>query len=534
MTASIDTTPPGPADRRLRVIAGSVADGAEILAVLDRTPIRVVLPNGSPEWRHQVIALALVDLLGRLFPHIEIVGDPDAASDEALPPGAPLLVGRLGEVAQHGGLHVSEPAQAVPITIVIGTAQPPADPSAVILHVDGGGWQSYNGTEPSRLPDQGWSPVPVGPLAAACRAAAQAAAFVLDPASIEHVRPSVYASALTYRSGEAPTDDGAAGPVAVWRDTYLDALLGGAGSVGGAAAYTFRMTPGLRGHLRVADPQMLEEKNLDRALLATALVTAESAWKSDVVAEALGHLELTVEVTHGTVAEWVATQPQGTRLPLVLAAVDSIAARREIQDCLPLDLINAACGVADVTVSGHRTGDGPCVCCLHMEDVLNAEQVKVRLLSRATGLNPRMVETYLIKRTPLEPHVVRKIESYRGLASGALAQYEQQSLDDLRRGELLYGATAVKTESGVVAVAAPYVTALAGVLLAGEALKAAAPELAAYRLGPAGSTKYEERVDRGPLDSLLSNPARWTGSECLCRSARRLRLLSERCGDGSP
>lgn len=528
-TLGVDDSRPLP-DRRLRLVAGSDADRDAVMAILDRTLVRVTLPAGPPTWRHQVLVLALVDMLGRLFPNIEITCDAEASADLGLPPGDPLLRHRLDEVARNGALNASAPRDDTIVTIVIGDAEVPDPAAGPIFYADGGGWQSYNGTTPSRLVRDDWPMVPIGPLAAACRSAAQATAAALDPTSVQNVKESAYASALTYQGSSDPIEEGHAGSASAWHDTRLDALLGGAGSIGGAAAYAFARTPALTGRLVIADPQHLEKKNLDRALLATAAATATEAWKADVAADALSHLvALDVVAVHGTVAEWVAGQPQATPLPLVLAAVDSRDARREIQDCLPLDLVNAACGVDEITVSGHQTGNGPCVCCLHMEEVLDAQAVRVRLLSRATGMNPRMVAIYLVKEAPLEPHVIRSIEKHRGLAPGALAQYEQQTLEDLRKGALLYGQTKVDTETGTVAVAAPYVTALAGVLLAAEALKRATPELAQYALGPGREfSKLEERVDRGPIDALTTKPARWNGSECLCQSTRRLRLIAAR------
>ena len=160
---------------------------------------------------------------------------------------------------------------------------------------------------------------------------------------------------------------------------------------------------------------------------------------------------------------------------------------------------------------------------------MDTATTRVRLLERATGLNMRMVEQYLAADIPLEATVLRQIERHRGLPPNSLSLYENATLEDLRVGELLYGATAVGTATGTVAVAAPYVTALAGVMLAAEALKASVPGLAGYRLGPdGGHAKYEERVQHGPARALLTNPPRWAGSECLCRSARRQRLLTTR------
>jgi len=520
-----------PADRRLRVIAGTVEDGEKVIALLDHSTIRVDLPSGTVPWRQQVLAIALIDLLGRLFPRLDIRCDPDSTAHPDLPPGPAQLRDRLAEAARNGGLPELAPA-APAITIRVGAVLPRGDADGdrgLLLHVDGGGWVSYNGTRPSQLPDAPWAPVSIGPLAAACRAAGQATSLVLGAESTSlSIPPTVYANALTYSASEEPLPDGAATSSA----PELDAVLVGAGSVGGAAVYALAHTPGLAGTLVVTDPQRLEDKNLDRALLATASLAAAGPFKVDVVRNALAHHSaLQVTPWPKPLEEWVASRPRTDLLPLVLTAVDSRDARRSIQDCLPLDLVNAACNPTEIHLSGHRTGQGPCACCLHMEEVLDTTAVRSRLLRAATGLNERMVLHYLASDSPMPAMLLRGIEQHRGLAPGSLAQYEGRTLEELRLGHLLYGATPVPTSTGTVAVAAPYVTALAGVLLAGEALKAATLGLESFRLGPTGShIKYAENPLAGAHQAMLTNPPRWPGSECLCRSSRRLRILRERYG----
>lgn len=523
---------PTPPDRRLRVIAGTVEDGEKVLALLDHSTIRVDLPSGTVPWRQQVLALALVDLLGRLFPRLDIRCDAETPSHPDLPPGPDRLQDRIAEAARNGGLPERAPTAPV-ITVRVGTTPPHGDDApgqGLLLHVDGGGWVSYNGTQPSQLPDGPWAAASIGPLAAACRATGQATSLVLgSEPTTESIPPAVYASALTHSSSDAPPPDEA---VAAGAAPELRAVLVGAGSIGGAAAYALAHTPRLAGTLVVTDPQRLEEKNLDRALLATGTLAAAGPFKVDVVKDALAHHgALQVTAWPKRLEEWVASRPRTEVLPLVLTAVDSRDSRRSIQDCLPLDLVNAACNPTEIHLSGHRTGQGPCVCCLHMEEVLDAKAVRSRLLRAATGLNERMVLQYLASDLPMPALLVRGIERHRGLAPGSLSQYEGRSLEELRVGHLLYGATPVRTSTGTVAVAAPYVTALAGVLLAGEALKAATPGLDAFRLGPTGShIKYAENPLAGANRAVLTNPPRWPGSECLCRSTRRLRIMRQRYG----
>lgn len=514
-------------DRRLRVIAGAHEESARIVRLLDDATIRVELPPGEVPWRQQVLAIAIVDLLGRLFPKIELSCDGQSLAHIELPPGGESLLNRLEEAARRGGLPALEPAEAS-VTIRIGPGNPNEPVAGRMLHVDGGGWISYNGTKPSELPSGEWPQVPVGPLAAACRTAAQVTHLVLGSLDLPSIEPSVYASALTHTTSNEPfletdiTDSGA----------ILDAVLVGAGSIGGAAVYTLAHTPGLAGSLVVADPQTLEPRNLDRALLATTSDTALSRPKVEVAHDALAHQPaLAMTPWQGSVEDWVASRPRTQTLPLVLAAVDSHNSRRSIQDCLPYELVNAACNPTEVHVSGHRTDDGPCVCCLHMEDVLDGSAVRARLLSAATGMNERAVAAHLEGEIPMPEAMLRQIERHRSLPIGHLARYVGKTLEELRRGELIYGETAVETDTATVAVAAPYITALAGVLLAGEALKATRPELTRYRLGPSGAhTKYAENPVVGPASAMLTNPPRWAGSECLCRSTRRLRILRQRYG----
>jgi hypothetical protein len=169
-----------------------------------------------------------------------------------------------------------------------------------------------------------------------------------------------------------------------------------------------------------------------------------------------------------------------------------------------------------------------------MAQVLDAAQIKVRLIARSTGLNERLVVAYLVSPVPLTKETLMFIEDRRGLPRGALSSYEGRSLDDLWTNELVYGGDRVETVGGGTAVvAAPFVTAIAGFMLAAEAVKYVLPAAAQWRLGPSGvATKYEEGPYASPEYARLSSPPRWAGSECICRSIRRTRILYARYGLG--
>ncbi|MGH2899990.1 MAG: ThiF family adenylyltransferase, partial [Solirubrobacteraceae bacterium] len=394
------------------------------------------------------------------------------------------------------------------------------------IHVDGSGWISYVGTEPpATLPDE--TTVTIGPLSAACRAASRVYQRLLgDLLTTEPAAPRSWWNALTLQPLDTAPEH--VGPSL--HAPAIDALLMGAGSIGGATVYALARTPDVTGRLDIIDPQTLEARNALKALLARHQDVTAGASKAHVAARELAGLAgLTVNPEPVTLAQWVAARPADQPLPVVLCAVDSIAARRELQDHGPLDVLNAACGDLDATVSAHRTDDGPCVYCLHIENVLDGESTRMRIIARDTGIPERTVAELLTRSVPLTATHLRAIEQHRGVPSGALAHWQNRTLDDLFREWILYGEARVSDGDASAAVTAPFVTALAGILLAGELLKrSSGPAFAGSALGSAGpAAKYEESLMHDSV-GMLTSPRRWPTSECLCRSTRRLTLLRER------
>lgn len=502
---------------------GTQAGEAEVLATLDNATIRVRLPVGQPAFGHQVLALTLVDLLCRLFPRIEVVVDQEAQADGALPPGATNLAQRFAATREHGvpQLGVEEPA----LTVAVGL------PCEADLYVDADGWISYLGSQPSRLEhDSGNSIIPIGALLAAARGAAHAFTSVMAEHGVaDEIPASLYSSALDFQTSPEPI----ANPDLP--DAFVfDAVQIGAGSIGGAADYALAHVSGVSGKLTIVDPQELEFDNAFRAILASRGKAEAEMAKAVVASDALDHLGLEAHGFEGDVSEWLASRRREEPLPLVLSAVDSAPSRRAIQDCLPLDLVNAACNQTEAMVSVHRTGAGPCVCCLHMEDILNSREIKARRIERLTGIEYSAVVGLLQNHARLERNHLKFIERSNGWAEGALDDFLGSTLEELYDSKLRYGAINVETRGGgVVAVAAPWVTALAGFLLAAETLKYfGGDQFGSFRLGHAGNlaTKLTENVYASPGHRILSSPPRWRGSECLCRSSRRRGLIVERYG----
>lgn len=510
-------------DPRTRVIHHAGNDDAELIDRMDGVTVQVSIAGRQPPLRHQVLGICLVNLLGRIFPRVEVVAEKGARANELLPPGPEHLVDRLEEARANGIGPL--PGRTSEVHVRVG-GPGPAD-----LFADGDGWQSYIGTRPSRLEPTN-SALPVGPLLAAARAGGRIFAIALRDQLAPPPPPlqGAYSSALSYRSSAEPFEEPAAEPEAI-----VGAVLVGAGSVGGAVAYLLGRCQAVRGRVDVVDPQNLEEPNFVRALLASRADSAAGLAKVDAVAAALAHLpDLEVAGHAVTMAEYIADRPREAALPLVLSPVDSINSRRQIQDSGPLELINAACDGTIASVSGHVTDDGPCVYCLHLPDVLDSDTITERLIADRLRLPRMTVRQWLASGSPLGEDGVRQIEGSARLQPGALRHAVGQTVDELYRSQFLYGELAVAPDTGArVAVASPFLTALTGFVLGAELLKASAgPSFAGYRLGPRGQVgiRYQESLLHGPAWSVVDRPARWPGPECLCRSTRRLRLMRQRYG----
>lgn len=507
-------------DPRVRVIHAGGESVPCILEALDAT-VEVRLPAVA-EWRHQLMALTLAEILGRVARRLVLRDAGSTDADRRLPPGPRSLAERF-ETSRARGMEPL-PADSPAVTVAIGAAGP-AD-----VHVDGDGWMSYLGSQPTELASTG-SVVPIGPLIAAARGAERVVALLL----YNHVvspppTAGVYSSALSYETRSTVFDEPAPD-----FDPSIDMVMFGAGSVGGAAAYAFAHTPELGGSLDIVDPETLVRGDFVKAILASREASTAELGKADMVKHALEHLPaLAVRPHRQTARAFVAGRSPFQPLPLVLCAVDSVASRREIQDCGPLDLINAACNADEVVVSGHRTDDGPCVYCLHVPDVLDASRIRWKLIAGATGFGLQDVLALSRPESRLSPEHVRRIEQHRAVVAGSLSPYIGGNLDELYRAELMYGEHAVPIgDSGLIAVPRPSVTAAAGFLLAGEALKAAGGRrYQPFRLGRLGrlKTMYRESLMHGPATAFLTDVNRHDGVECLCRSTRRLRLVRTRYG----
>lgn len=503
----------------MKVFAGDDAAREHVLTLLDQT-VTVRLGPDCEDPTTQVLATTFVELAARLFPRIRIECPASTNVHPSLPPGEAKLASRLEEIRHH----VIEPRSPHDATLVVGIG----DVGDADYHIAARGWSSYVGPGPHAFDS---TPAkeqnPFGALLGAARGAAAVTKMLLGHTTAENSTPlpTAYNNALTHQFGATSCNE-----VDEPLPRVVEALLAGAGSLGGAVVFALSHVEGLQGSLTVVDPQPFEDHNAIRSVLCAAEQAIARESKAIVGEKALKRLLGDDVSSHvGTFQDYVCSLPQGTPLPLVLATTDSVASRREIQECTPLQTISSACNATEATVSGHVTDDGPCPYCLLLRQVRDSENIRIRRIANLMEAPPREIALRWARLVPLDAADTSKIERRMNLNPGSLDRWVGRTVNEFYEGFLRYAEVPVGAAGTRASVPAAFVSSLAGFLAAAELLKWSGPTLRQYRLGPHGGVGvlYRENAFR-PDAPLIRNPRRCQDSFCLCRSTRRLRLMKER------
>lgn len=276
------------------------------------------------------------------------------------------------------------------------------------------------------------------------------------------------------------------------------AHLAGAGAVGEAAALALREASAV-GTLVAVDPESTDLGNLQRYLLAFDRHVGMA--KVALLAEQLTGSRIAVEQVPTVWSADTRTQPADT----VLAALDSIAGRIELQAGLPRRLYNAYTQPLDIGWSRHEAfGEDACLACLYWPT--GPRRNRHEVLAAALDQHPARILCYLVVPglgigQPIPPqHLPADVDvtiaaRWAGVPIGhdigqalfgdpdALADRAGARVDDLYH-DMCAGAlipTVAGDRDREVVVPLAHQSALAGILLATQLLVAEQPELAALR-----------------------------------------------------
>jgi hypothetical protein len=451
-----------------------------LLERLDRSRVVVVGDAASG-----CLALAIANLVARFAPGVEIRFPGDQVDLPVFGAGA---LQDLGErLVRSVGLGVAEDAERT-VVVRAGTGAGRAD-----VYVSADGWS----LRMTRAPHVAL--IGTGPAVAA--ASALAAAEVLRQLLPElpglRLRDSFEWNLVDYRTGPATE----APPPA-----DVEAVCFGAGSVGSSLVYALLLS-GAAGRLQVVDDDRLMAHNrLRYPLWIDAGPREKVRWLEQMTA----HSSLRVSGLFCRADEWV----RGSAAPprLAISAVDTADGRRQVADALARTTLNAGIEGLRLHVSRHRFGDGlACVYCPYVDT--GDPEGELDILRDLTRLTiPRLRE--LLGGDRLTVADVNAM-----IDSGTLSDRDRDlvggRIADVARARLYAQASVPTPEGAGAAVTAPFVPALAGAILAAEAMKEAA----------GGRSSLERRVDvdcSGFPTGWTSKPAADSTGRCLCHSPLRL------------
>lgn len=490
-------------DPRVRLLDPS-GDPRPALAALDAVAVEIAVPQHLTQTTASAVA-ALVAMTMRLFPNLTVIGDAALGPN---PWGAETVAGVLRASESVRPTSSRQPEKT--LRVGIGSGNGAAD-----LYLGGGAFTVRAGTSPQQLDHDEIAAHghAIGVHASACLVAADLAKTALAPLGRPYVRlPEAFVcNLIDYRLTVAPA-------FAKRTSAPANVLLAAAGSVGSSAAAILATSPGVRGSAVIVDLDTLDP--LRNPFRYPALTGMETGPKSEWVSRFLREAGWKTTPYNGELGRWCAEQPSPGFDGILLSSVDTPQARFEVADVFART--TCSIGVAGLALHAQieTLGDGrACPYCdfVTLEPALSQADVIAAHLGLHGGV-ARVIELQ-------QPGAFLTAEDVgQVVAAGRVKESDSASLIGRRLDDIVarvYAESPVTISdtgtTGSVAVAAPHVSWLAGVLGAAEVAKAAA-----------GLPRLERRVDIdlvGLPQGFTTISPQDTSGRCACGSGHRKRWM---------
>lgn len=458
-------------DPRLRLLgAAGAADADRLLAALDTLrPIVTVSPSLPPAAAGA--ALTLVALLSRLFPHVQVDGSAHTGPN-------PWGISEVADAPSRfrGIRPAPTTAAATDIRVSLGM------PTGLHVHdrvlgIGGGDWTARLAWEPQPLDGSSSSlRHGLGLHAAACLAVSELLKVALVPLGMRALMlpgsdagPLVW-NLIDYR--RTPAQE-----ITSTQDRHIlspRVLLAGGGSVGTSVAGALVFCPGLTGEVIAVDPEDFDRRR--NPFRYPALSGGETGPKAKWVADLLQDAGWTAAPTAADIGTWNAGRQAPGFDGIMVSSVDDLTARFEVADVLAREVISVGVGGLAFHVQRERLGDGwACPYCEYVpaEPILTQAHV----IAAQVGLPVEKVIALQIPGALLAAADLEASAAGGKISPETAARLVGHRLADLMAGVYAEAAIApVGTphdpgQPGTVAVAAPQVSWLTGVITAAELIK---------------------------------------------------------------
>lgn len=457
-------------------------------------PVRIEIePADAAHPDGQLTLLTAVNMVARFTDNIHLQIPLDTKLATWVPWGtAPDLASRASEIA-------SSFAQAAPtgdpvITLRVGSSD--ASAKGILVRTTSQGWAAYASTDPkAQLPARGATPNPAGALVAACLASAQvfrAMVQSLGGTSLPDAEDYAVLNALTLKPERG---DGLPPLPAHLNLGPGQIVIVGGGSVAHGFIYACRAM-NVAANILIVEPGKFKSSGENRYLLAPAGTTGSKALHLAHHAQP-GHLDITpFEMEY---RPWRAQDRRPLRI--AVSTVDDTQwnrGRKDLQTDLPRTLITAATGRDRLTVATIDFLNGPCLGCLVPEAPAN--QHIAHTIAGQTKITVERAMQLFYEGQPLQEGETRLLAAAMRKPFDELAHLVgRPGTEALRSGDLC-GLSDIPLPDGTAQASISFLSGLAGILAALEALKVETPGLASYvHAVPVCVLPYlPSKVDRRP------------------------------------
>jgi molybdopterin/thiamine biosynthesis adenylyltransferase len=325
-----------------------------------------------------------------------------------------------------------------PFRFVVG----PGDAESHGWRVHGEGW--WGGFSLGAIPGNGLSRLAFGPYAAACLAMSEL--FKAVRAVNYSPTPAAFYSLLSFTASSEPpiTQSGRGDGLAI--GVHLSCALAGVGAVGSAWAHTIWATPGATGSALLADA---DDYGVDLTNLNRCPLFGQSSIGKRKASEA-ARLAADAEIVWSPFDGRIGDAPD--RPPLVLSAVDTNAARQEVQALYPARLLSAS--TLDLRAELLRcdpTTGTACLCCFNPVPPSTVDdELRRRFVAMSEARQQQIAAELGIA---IEEAYAWAVEGQCGYAGDRIAQHLRP------------------TDQGPRAFAVGFVSVMAGTMLAAQTVK---------------------------------------------------------------
>jgi len=482
---------------------GSTA-AVQALSALDQLQIRIAVPEGMPE-QVSAAAAGLVALCGRLFAHVQVDGD-------AYLPLNPWRATRVSEVLDVIGWIRPTPARSPTMTVSVGFG-PTGSP--VDLSCGGGAYTVRLGRSPQPLDlaEIGRYGHALGVHAATALAASQLVGRALwtvgHPAIL--VENVLTWNLVDHRLTPAPVGDEVA------KTAPARVLLAGTGSVGTSAAAALSMSPALTGSIVCVDEESFDGSR--NGFRYAAIGAEQGGSKADWAAGLLRDAGWNADSFQGSIGDWTIVQDRPGFDGLLVSSVDTFPARFDVTDVLARQVCSIGVAATSLYVQRERLGDQ--YACSFCEFVsTDPPLTQAHVIAEQIGFVDNSVAEVIALQQPgamlTRQHVDQAVRSGRIRPEHA-DELVGRRLDDLVARSYAEMTFTAPVDGSAVAVAAPQVAWLSGIL--------AAAEIAKMVVGLPALDRRLELDLSGLPQGFTTQTQRDASGRCACASAHRIEWM---------